>query len=361
MNFRLEQYFLYSLQSRVFSESPVCIKRTREAILKTVTVGLIIFLASCGGSRVVNGGPQYSTSATDTNQTGTNQQIMQSAARATLVNDDLDYYLGTGDVLELNVFQVPELNKKVRINERGNIVLPMLGILAVQGLTIPELEERLTEKLEADFLQNPQVSVFVDEYRSQQITVMGSVKNPNVYSVRQSRSVFEMLSLAGGVTDEAGDLIRVETLQVDPQTGQAVTQNLVLSLSKLLQGADQAANLRLNGGDSLMVPEAGVVFIEGAVEKPGSYKLTGETTVWKAITLAGGVPWEGKQSRIEVIREIAGEPIAIDVNLNEIRNQESEDLILKDGDIIVVSYNIARRAVSGFFRAAGRIVGYSLN
>ncbi len=321
-----------------------------------------LFLVGCAGSNL-SGSQQASSysSASAADQSGTNEQIMQSAARASQINDGLDYYLGTGDVLQLSVFQVPELNTKVRINERGNIVLPIIGMLEVQGLTIPELEERLVEKLQADYLQNPQVSVFVDEYRSQQITVMGAVKNPNVYSVRQSRSVFEMLSLAGGVTPNAGDLIRIETQQVDPQTGQLVKRNLLLSLSKLLQGQDEASTIRLNGGDSLLVPQAGVVFVDGAVENPGSYKLSGETTVWKAITLAGGIPWEGKQNRIEVIREIGGEPIAIEVNLNKIRSQESEDVILKDGDIVVVSYNLARRAVSGFFRAAGKVVGYSLN
>lgn len=290
-----------------------------------------------------------------------NRQIVQNAASASLLNDGLLYRLGAGDIIELSVFQVPELNTKVRVDGRGEIVLPMLGTIAVQGMPLSELEALLVKRLKADYLQSPQVSLFIDEYRSQQITVMGAVNDPNVYSVRQPRSIFEMLSLAGGLSKSAGDVIRVETVQNDPQSGHSKPASLLLSVDKLLQGGYDLSSLRLKGGDSIMVPEAGVVFVEGAVKKPGSYQMQGETTVLKAIAMAGGIPWEGKQSKVEVIREISGDPIAIDVNLHKVRNQQGDDIVLRNGDIVVISYSTTRRAVSGFFRAAGQILGYSLN
>ena len=146
---------------------------------------------------------------------------------------DNTYYLGDGDVLELTVFQVEELNTKVRVNGRGEIILPLLGKINIKGKSISEVEEVIRTKLEADFLQDPQVSLFIEEYRSQQITVMGAVKEPNVYSVRQTRSIFEMLSLAGGLTELASDKIRVKTTQQNYETGNVEEKNLILSVKKL--------------------------------------------------------------------------------------------------------------------------------
>jgi len=290
-----------------------------------------------------------------------NQQIRDSAARAVQASNGATYLLGAGDVLELNVFQVSELNLKIRVNGRGQIMLPLLGLIDVNGRSLADVEKTIAKMLQAKYLQNPQVSLFVDEYRSQEVTVMGAVGKPDVYRVRRPRSVFEMLSMAGGLSRSAGDIIRVQTTQVEPNSGQHVAMNLLLSVDKLLAGGESVADIRLHGGDSVIVPEAGVVFVEGAVKKPGSYKMQGETNVLKAIAMAGGVPWAGRESRVEVIREIGGEPIAIDVNLNKVRKRQGDDVVLRNGDIVVVSYSVTKRALTGFFRAAGQILGYSLN
>lgn len=323
-----------------------------------VVLFLFLALGGCASSK-----PSHIKLAKfdDTPRQDINRQIAENATRAKLKVKDLTYNLGAGDVLELAVFQVPELEKVVRVNGRGEIVLPLLGVLAVEGLSLPQLESLITRRLEESYLQNPQVSLFVKEYRSQQITVMGAVDKPDVYSVRQSRSVFEMLSLAGGLSESAGDVIRVQMQRKNPQTSQVEVVNLLLSLDKMIQSGEAVADIRLKGGDSILVPEAGVVFVEGAVKKPGSYKMQGETNVLKAIAMAGGVPWEGKQGRVEVIRDVSGEPVAIDVNLNRVRKQKGDDVVLRDGDIVMVSFSATKRAISGFFRAAGQILGYSLN
>jgi len=151
-------------------------------------------------------------------QADLNKKIANSAVLTQVDTFEDIYYLGSGDVIELTVFQVEELNTKVRVNGRGEVILPLLGSVNVEDKSISEVEEIVKEKLQADFLQNPQVSIFISEYRSQQITVMGAVKEPNVYSIRQSRSIFEMLSLAGGLTEVASDKIRVKTVQLDSNT-----------------------------------------------------------------------------------------------------------------------------------------------
>jgi len=298
---------------------------------------------------------------TDSSFVDLNKQIANSAVLKNVEALEDVYYLGSGDVLELTVFQVEELNTKVRVNGKGEIILPLLGKLSVKGLPVSDVEELIRARLEADFLQNPQVGLFIEEYRSQQITVMGAVESPNVYSVRKTRSVFEMLSLAGGLTELASDKIRINTTQLNPETGELVEQDLILSVKKLLEGVEQATSLRLSGGDSIFVPDAGVIFVEGAVEKPGSYVMEGNTTVLKAIALAGGVPWSGKEGSVQVVRDIGGEPYAIDVNLYKVRNQKGDDIALQDGDIVMVSHSATKRFLSGFFKTAGQIFGYNIN
>jgi len=288
-----------------------------------------------------------------------NQRISQLGAAQTITGDD-EYLLGSGDVIEITVFQVKELNKQVRVNGKGTIILPLVGSVDVLGKSVAQVEEDLKEKLARDFLQDPQVGIFISEYRSQQITVMGAVQQPNVYNVRKSRSIFEMLSMAGGITEKASDKLRVRLNRKD-EFGQLKQINLVLSMDEMLKGSEQAHSLRLNGGDSVLVPDAGVVFVEGAVNKPGAFKLEGDVNVVKAIALAGGIPWEAKSKSVQVVRQVNGEPVAVSVDVDAIKEQKEEDVLLQDGDIVVIGYDVRKRAFSGFFKTFGSIFGYSLN
>ena len=322
-----------------------------------IVVCLFNFLVACSSTS----GSKLSGLSDDELQANVNEKIANTAVLDKISQDGEVYYLGAGDILELTVFQVEELNTKARVNGQGEIILPLLGKIEVGGKSLSEVEKNITQRLEVDFLQNPQVSLFIEEYRSQQITVMGAVSVPNVYSVRQTRSIFEMLSLAGGLTPLASDKIRVKTTQKNSVTGELEEQNLILSVKKLLEGVEEASSIRLSGGDSILVPNSGVVFVEGAVVKPGSYEIEGETTVLKAIAVAGGVPWSGKEGSVQVIRDIAGEPFVIDVNLHKVRKQKGDDVVLQDGDIVVVSHSAGKRFLSGLFKAAGQIFGYNLN
>jgi len=330
------------------------------SFLKNVLLAFfILFVASACTTSPTN--TSFPSVESSTSSVDLNKQISNSAVLKNIETLDDVYYLGAGDVLELTVFQVEELNTKVRVNGKGEIILPLLGKLSVKDQSVSDVEEVIRAKLEADFLQNPQVSLFIEEYRSQQITVMGAVESPDVYSVRQARSIFEMLSLAGGLTEAASDKIRVKTSQLNPETGEVVDHDLILSVEKLLEGSEHASLLRLSAGDSIFVPDAGVIFVEGAVKKPGSYVMEGETTVLKAIAVAGGVPWSGKEGNVQVIRDIAGEAHAIEVNLHNVRSQKGDDIVLSDGDIVMVSHSATKRFLSGFFRTAGQIFGYNLN
>lgn len=114
-----------------------------------------------------------------------------------------DYRIGPQDVLELSVFQLPELTGQFRVNSQGNITLPLLGPMQAAGKTVPALELEITEILSADYLQNPQVSLFVREYTSQTITVEGAVGRPGIYSLKGQTSLLQAIVIAGGLSELA--------------------------------------------------------------------------------------------------------------------------------------------------------------
>jgi len=332
-------------------------------VAKLFSLALIVVLASCASKpTTVQTIERFETkeeSISDKNK-ALNQQIIQLGVMNKSQDDAGEYLLGSGDVIDITVFQVEDLNTSVRVNGKGSIILPLVGSIDVEGRSVADVETDLKQRLERDFLQNPQVGIFISEYRSQQITVMGAVDQPNVYNVRKSRSIFEMLSMAGGVTEKASDKIRVRLNKKD-DTGQIKQVNLVLSMEDMLKGNEQAHSLRLAGGDSVLVPDAGVMFVEGAVKKPGAYKLEGNVNVLKAIALAGGIPWEAKSRSVQVVRQISGKPVAVTVDVEAIKEQKAKDVLLQDGDVVVVGYDTAKRAFSGFFKTFGSIFGYSLN
>ncbi|MEE8342466.1 MAG: polysaccharide biosynthesis/export family protein [Gammaproteobacteria bacterium] len=261
-----------------------------------------------------------------------------------------EYRLGPGDVLDISVFQVEELNRKVRVNGAGSIILPLLGEVRVGGMTSGGVEAVLAHQLGKDYLNNPQVSVFVDKYRSQQITVMGAVQNPGVYNIRKPRTVLEMLSESGGLTAQAGIRVYVQTATKNPQTGEHISQNYIIDLKQLLENGDPQSNPVLRGNDSIHVPEAGVVFVEGAVRRAGAYPMEGEMNILKAIAMAGGTLFEAKEGSIQVFRQNELGKKIVDVDLRAIRDNRQNDIVLQEGDIIVVRSNALKKGFVGFWR-----------
>ena len=143
-----------------------------------------------------------------------------------------DYLIGPQDLLELQVFGVEALNRTTRVNSRGFISLPLIGMTKAAGLTAEQLEEALAAKLAKDYLQNPQVSVFIKEFTSQRVTVEGAVKVPGVYPIKGRTSLLQALATAAGLTNLADPTIRV--FRVDPATGNRTV--LEFDLEKIRNG-----------------------------------------------------------------------------------------------------------------------------
>ena len=261
-----------------------------------------------------------------------------------------DYKIGPEDLIGISVFEEEKLNKTVRVSSQGNISLPLLGILRVKGLTAYELEKEIRDLLAEKYLQNPNVSVFIKEYRNQRISVMGAVEKPGVFEVSGQKTILDALGMAGGLKEEAGQLlflirpIKMEEEDIETKEGEKEgngqnPQTFVIDLEEMLVKGDLTLNLPLQYGDVLNVPVSGKVFVGGEVKKPGGFPLQGKKmTVTQAIAMAEGLKPEANESETKIFRYAEGRmgKEIISVNLNSVHKGKGDDLYLKENDIVVV-------------------------
>ena len=262
-----------------------------------------------------------------------------------------DYKIGSEDLLEITVFEEEKLNKTVRVSSQGNISLPLLGVLHVKGLTATEVEKEIRDLLAEKYLKDPQVSVFIKEYRSQRISVIGAVDKPGVYEVTGQKTILAMLAMAGGlkgdVSQTAGQLLFLlrppdpdESPGESPKEGETenMPKTFVIDLDDLLVKGDMSLNLFLRHGDIINVPAAGKVFVGGEVVKPGGFPIVKKLTVSQAIAMAEGLKPKAKASETRIFRYSGkdGGKEVLTANITEIQNGKAEDLYLKENDVIVV-------------------------
>ena len=269
------------------------------------------------------------------------------------------YGVGPGDILRIRVFQVEDLSRTVRVGEDGFIMVPLLGQVFVHGLTTSRIETMLAHEFGQQYLQNPQVSVFIEEYESKQVTVLGAVRNPSVYSIRKPETILAMLAKAGGLTEQAGTNIQINReLVISPTMRRKET--LIISKSALLANADQLQDLVLSEGDSILVSKSGSVFIEGAIENPGAYPMHGETNIVKLLSMAGGILYDTAKKKIEIYRKTpSGEQQVFRVNYNTARQDPRHDIILEEGDVVVVHHSRIKRGLAGFWKGLSSMFSLS--
>ena len=270
-----------------------------------------------------------------------------------------DYKIGPEDLLEISVFEAEKLNKTVRVSSQGNISLPLLGVLRVKGLTANQLERELRELLAEKYLQDPHVSVFIKEYRSQRISVMGAVEKPSVFEVTGQKTILDMLAMAEGLKDDAGHLLFLirppavegeapEALEGGKDFERGSPKTFVIDLEELLVKGDLTLNLPLTHGDVLNIPTSGKVFVGGEVRRPGGFPLGRKRmTVSQAIIMAAGLKPQANASETKIFRcseKGVGKEI-LSVNVYAIQKGQGEDPYLKENDIIIVP----RHGVKAFF------------
>jgi len=253
----------------------------------------------------------------------------------------VDYVVGQNDVLAVMVIDQAQLTGKFIVRADGTFVYPLLGNVKASGLTLQTIEDQMRAGLAKGYLKDPQVSVSVEQYRSQQIFVMGEVRQPGVMQFTGTMSLVEALARAGSTTEHAGSdavVIRskngipvsdaVALASTEPRTDAAAKDaDIIHANLEFLRTGAVTENIPLKGGDTIFVPRAPSVFISGEVRSPGEFTIRAGMTVREALALAGGVIERGSTRRIQVIRLSNGVRSTKSVNLND---------LVQAGDNIVV-------------------------
>ena len=346
-----------------------------------------------------------------------NDRIRSLSASVRLAQHD--YIIGSGDLLNVDVFDVKELSREVRVSQTGSIGIPLVPVrLHVAGLTEIQAEQKIAEVLEANGLvSHPQVSVSVKERKSKPITVVGAVIHPMVYQAERSTTILEVLAEAGGLANDAGDTVivtrAVQDSPADPSEPPAIgpedspvsnnvsntakesstpgsgvslpaaapsasnsavpasplaspplpgfaspsppneltplSSTITINLNQLMESGEAANNIVLQAGDIVTVPHAGIVYVLGAVTRPGGFVLAndrGQLSTLKVLALAGGLNRTAKKNRAVIIRkDNQGQQHEVAVDLKKVLERRAEDVQLQPSDILYVPESTAKQAI----------------
>jgi polysaccharide export outer membrane protein len=238
-----------------------------------------------------------------------------------------EYIIGEGDLLKITVYDNPDLTTEARVSGDGRITFPLIGDVEVNGLTTAEAQKRIAKMLQNGFIKKPQVSVFITEYKSKKVTALGEFTKPGLVELRGNASLMEVISNAGGVTANAGDVLVIQRKVLKPGNDLKEDVTLTVDLTRLLEGGNVASNLTVVDGDSIYVPRAAFVYVTGEVKAPGAYKITKGLTVLRSITLAGGFTQKAWKGKTKIIRKTDKGETTISVKM--------DDFVMPD-DVILV-------------------------
>jgi polysaccharide export outer membrane protein len=242
-----------------------------------------------------------------------------------------------GDLVEVKVFDTPELSGKLRVDDRGVITLPIAGEFLVAGLTAEQAARGIEGKLvSADILKDPHVSVTVLEYSTQGVTVLGEVKNPGVYPLLGAHTLFDLISAAGGVSPNAGKAVTI-THRDQPDKPEIVR-------IETKPGSTAAFNIDIRPGDTIMVSHAGIVYVLGDVGKPGGFLIetNSRLTVLQAMALAQGANRTASLNSAKLLRDTDDGREELSIPIKKILYNKAPDQSLADGDILFIPGSAAK-------------------
>ena len=288
------------------------------------------------------------------------QQSTQSAPRGPdpiSVGGSTDLYqMGPGDVLDVRVLGHAEFTQEIRIQANGTIRVPFFeGEINVMCKTEDQVQEAIKEKLLA-LLRRPQVSVMVKEYRSRRASVVGAVRTPTQFTLQRRARILDLINASGGATPTAGTFINIVTpVEADrgmtcdepnPVKGDVPMETID---RKLLESGDPSVNRFVRSGEFIEVPEAGKVYLTGAVNQPVAIPLTTKMTLTQALAVASGIPYEGKKDQIKIIRSGPDGKSAPPVNydLAAILKDHRLDPMLQENDVIFIPTSGTRKVLKG--------------
>jgi polysaccharide biosynthesis/export protein len=330
--------------------------------VKTSLLAIFFGIVSAGCASVPDKPPPIANRPNEPTATSSlaaeiNRNIAAAALQSS--NASSDYRLGAEDLLEIKLFNIPdgqgmERTATVRVTHQGQISLPLIGEIDVKGLTALGLEKKLREAYDK-YIYNPQVGVLIREFR-QRVSVIGAVHGPGVFELTGPKSVIEMLAMAGGVSNTAGSQVHIYRQGANGRETYVIDL-LVLANSTGLINANNAAkiNMSVEPGDIINVPIAGTFFVDGAVNRPGSYPLGRRYSLMQALTAAGGVDRDFYAADITIFRKRATGAEHISIDLNQVVAGSTVDPEIEADDVILVPISTAKYV---YFKVFGQVLGW---
>lgn len=263
--------------------------------------------------------------------------------------------IGAGDLLEVSVFDTPELSGKLRVSNVGDVSFPLIGMLHLQDMTAEQAQTMVRQKLmDGGFVRDPQVTIFIAEYATQGVSVVGEVHKPGVYPEFGEQHLLDYLSLAEGLTQLAGTNITIT------HAGHADEPMHV----KVTSGASPTPqnNPRILPGDTIFVERTGLVYVIGDVAKPGGFPMDHDEqlTILQALALAQGTNYTAAKGATKLIRTTPQGRVEIPVNLKNIMASKATDLAMQDNDILLVPSSAAKSMLKGIGTAVPAAAGATI-
>jgi polysaccharide export outer membrane protein len=268
-----------------------------------------------------------------------------ASSAAAAIEDLSSLRLGAGDLLEVSVYNVPELTTKARVGSSGDVYLPLIDYVHVGDLTVEEAQTMIQKRLEdGGFVRSAHVTIFIDESASQGVTILGDVMKPGIYPALGNRKLYDLISGAGGFAATAGR--RISIIRLHSQT--PITVNLPRNLADDLQN-----NIEIMPGDTITVPRAPVIYVVGDVGHPAGFLVdNGSLTVLQALALAGGTNRTAKIGGTRIIHKGPTGMTETRVPLKKMLEAKAPDINLQADDILFVPLSGARVAAATGFNAA---------
>lgn len=338
----------------------------RLMIRMVLLLSLALFVAHFPFAQSSASNPQ-----TPSPQLAVNENKVVSATTTNDTANDKSYRIGVGDLLDVRVLNHPEMSRKTRVEGTGIIRMPYVGDVSATCLTESKLSQIIAEKYRK-YIRDPHVDVFIEEYSSQPVAVIGAVDKPGRFQLQRRVRLIELLTYAGGPRlEKAGHTLHLirsgekdlcTTDAVAPaDAGQetAVPQLLSFKLKDLLTGSTDA-NLYVQPGDIISLPEAEQIFVTGYVSKPGPYPLNTRITLTQAIGMAGGYMPEASKKKVRLIRQTTGSNARVEqlINIEDIEKRKMDDIVLQANDLIEVPNSAGKILVRALLNTApGSVMG----
>jgi polysaccharide biosynthesis/export protein len=341
-------------------------------VFLVLTTALLVMVSGAAAQQPANSAPPgqrnppgelpaaQPTSQAATNASGAAQTVpsnpsetaKDSPEQSTLVK------LGPGDLIEVSVYNVPELATKARVSNSGDVYLPLIDYVHVDGLTQEEAQTLIEKRLaDGGFVRSPHVTIFVDEAASQGVTVIGEVTKPGIYPDVADHKLYEVISQAGGFSQSASRKIAViRRNQPDP---------IRISLPRNLAD-DLSGNIDILPGDTISVPRAPIIYVVGDVGRPSGLLVdNGSLTVLQALALAGGTNRTAKMGGARIIRKTPAGMTETNVHLKKMLEAKVPDVTLQGDDILFVPVSegklIAGRTIESALSLATAVSIYAVH